>query len=90
MKNTHEQSLRRQVEKWLAPTAATPVRVTEFSRTRRGGRRYVCVEVSSPNGARALFFFRHDDGSWCVFPPTADKRKVTAECPVARAATIDL
>ncbi|CAE6868373.1 hypothetical protein R69658_07997 [Paraburkholderia aspalathi] len=44
MKSTNGQSLRCQVEKWLAPTPATPVRVTAFSRTRLGGRRYVCVE----------------------------------------------
>ncbi|SOE66257.1 hypothetical protein SAMN05446635_2827 [Burkholderia sp. OK233] len=82
MKNTDEQSLRSQVEKWLAPAPATAVHVTRFSRTRWNGRRYVCVETSSPAGARALFFFRHDDGSWRVFPPTADTRKLTAMRPV--------
>jgi hypothetical protein len=84
MKNSNEQSLRCQVKKWLAPAPAIPVHVTEFSRTRWGGRRYVCVETSSPDGARALFFFRHDDGSWCVFPPTADRWKMTAVRPVSR------
>jgi hypothetical protein len=83
MKIRNEQSLRWQVEKWLAPAPATPIHVTRFSRSGRGGRRYVCVETSSPAGARTLFFFRHDDGSWCVFPPTADGRKFTAEPPVA-------
>jgi|ERR1700688_2639674 hypothetical protein len=84
MKNSNEQSLRCQVEKWLAPAPAIPVHVTEFSRTRWGGRRYVCVETSSEDGARALFFFRHDDGNWCVFPPTADRRKLTTVRPVPR------
>ncbi|SOE69723.1 hypothetical protein SAMN05446635_3610 [Burkholderia sp. OK233] len=81
MKSTNGQSLRCQVEKWLAPAPATPVRVTAFSRTRLGGRRYVCVETSSPSGAHALFFFKHDDGSWCVFPQTANSRKLAAEQP---------
>jgi hypothetical protein len=85
MKNTNEQSLRCQVEKWLAPAPTIPVHVTEFSRTRWGGRRYVCVETSSEDGARALFFFRHDDGSWSVFPPTADRWKMTTVRPVSRA-----
>jgi hypothetical protein len=85
MKNANEQSLRWQVEKWLAPAPATPLRVTRFSRTGWHGRRYVCVEASSPVGARALFFFRHDDGSWCVIPPTADWRKSTARYPVVQA-----
>jgi hypothetical protein len=84
MKSTNGQSLRCQVEKWLAPAPATPVRVTAFSRTRVGGRRYVCVETSSPSGARALFFFRHDDGSWCVFPPTNNGRKSTLKHPLVQ------
>jgi hypothetical protein len=45
----------------------------------------VCVETSSPAGARALFFFRHDDGSWCVFPQTSNRRKLAAEHPLTRA-----
>jgi hypothetical protein len=89
MKSTNGQSLRCQVEKWLAPAPAMPVRVTAFSRTRMGGRRYVCVETSSPTGARALFFFKHDDGSWCVFPPTANRRKLAAEHPVVPGTLVD-
>ncbi|MFM0232904.1 hypothetical protein [Paraburkholderia sediminicola] len=85
MKNANEQSLRWQVEKWLAPAPTTPVHVTRFSRTRWNGRRYVCVETSSPTGARALFFFRHDDGSWYVFPQTANRRKLTGERPLMQA-----
>jgi hypothetical protein len=85
MKNTNEQSLRWQVEKWLALTSATPLRVTRFSRTGRHGQRYVCVETSSPAGARALFFFRHDDGSWCVFPQPANRRKLAAQHPLMQA-----
>ncbi|WP_144111601.1 hypothetical protein [Paraburkholderia sp. BCC1886] len=72
MRTASEQSLRFLVEKWLAPEPSAPVRVTEFSRTRLGGRRYVRVETSQDADARGLFFFRHDDGCWCVFPPTAD------------------
>jgi hypothetical protein len=74
-----EQSLRCQVEKWLAPTNATPVHVTEFSCTRLGGRRYVSIETA--DAARALFFFRHDDGSWCVFPPASDRKKSVSSAP---------
>ncbi|TDN68827.1 hypothetical protein [Paraburkholderia sp. BL10I2N1] len=84
MKNTNEQSLRCQVEKWLAPAPTMHVHVTRFSRTAGNGRRYVCVETSSPAGARALFFFRNDDGRWSVFPPTANRRKSTAEPPLVQ------
>ncbi|NPT56337.1 hypothetical protein [Paraburkholderia elongata] len=77
MKSTSEQSLRFQVEKWLAPGPTIPVHVTEFSRTRWARRRYVRIETSLSVGSRALFFFRHDNGRWYVFPPTADSLKMT-------------
>jgi hypothetical protein len=70
MKRTKAQSLRYQVEKWLAP--ATPVHVTAFGYTRLGRARYVCVETRQATGFHALFFFRHDDGYWNVFPPVGD------------------
>lgn len=75
MRAASEQSLRFLVDKWLAPAPSAAAHVTEFSRTRVGGRRYVRVETSAADaatGSRGLFFFRHDDGCWCVFPPTAD------------------
>jgi hypothetical protein len=71
-------SLRSLVEKWLAPSPATPVRVTRFGRMRSSQRRYVCVEGLRPAGALAIYFFHHDDGEWRVFPP-AD------ECPAMSA-----
>ncbi|WP_429282483.1 hypothetical protein [Paraburkholderia sp. GAS41] len=76
---TNEQSLRYLVEKWLTPSSRAQLRVIEFSRTRRGRRRYVCVETE--DGARSLFFFRHDDGSWYVFPPTSDRTKRDCRLP---------
>ena len=78
MKSVNGHSLRCQVEKWLAPAPAISGHVTRFSRTQLGGRRCVYVETSSSRGVRALFFFRHDDGSWYVFPPAADSPRVTA------------
>jgi hypothetical protein len=83
MKSTSEQSLRFQVEKWLAPSPTMPVHVTVFSRTRRAGRRYLRVETSLAVGSRALFFFRHDNGCWYVFPPTADRLKMVDNRPAA-------
>ncbi len=66
-------SLRMQVDKWLAPSRFVPARVVRFSRMPAQRRRFVCVEAAHPAGTIAIFFFRHDDGSWCVFPP-ADRR----------------
>lgn len=67
--NTAEQSLHYMVEKWLAPSPQTRVRVIKFGHIREDKRRYVHVEVSASPNSRAIFFFRHDDGCWCVFPP---------------------
>ncbi len=66
---TGEKSLRFLVDKWLGPTSTIPTRVTEFIHTRSDSRCYVRVESSRPTGVLAIIFFRHDDGSWCVFPP---------------------
>lgn len=79
MKGTDEQSLRCQVDKWLAPGSSTLVHVVKFSRTLSGGRRYVCVGTSQPAGLWTLYFFRHDDGCWRVFPPTVDSPKKGAD-----------
>jgi hypothetical protein len=65
--NGAETSLRSLVDKWTPPNGAAPIRITRFSSARRG--RYVRVDVSRPEGPVALFFFRHDDGVWRVFPP---------------------
>ncbi|MFM0326896.1 hypothetical protein [Caballeronia glebae] len=67
--NSRERSLRVLVEKWLGGEGAKSARVTRFSRSARKQWRYVCVETERPSGTFAVVFFRHDDGSWCVFPP---------------------
>ena len=64
-----ERSLRRVVESWLGTQQARHIRVTRFSHTRRKPWRYVFVEAARERGKLAIVFFRHDDGSWCVFPP---------------------
>jgi hypothetical protein len=66
---TGERSLRFVIEKWMTPTAATPIRIIRSSRTGLNQRRYVHVETHRPGGSVSLFFFRHDDGTWQVFPP---------------------
>jgi hypothetical protein len=70
--NTAEGSLRLLVEKWFAPTPDVPVSVTRFSSTRVNLKRCVRVESMRAEGSIAIFFFRHDDGTWCVFPPRTE------------------
>lgn len=62
-------SLRMMVEHWLAPDPATRVRVAEFRNRRSERQCYVRVEVLRARCLSAMLFFRHQDGSWCVFPP---------------------
>jgi hypothetical protein len=61
-------SLRSLVDKWLAPTHETPLRVIDFGRTATGAR-YISLEVVRMAGPLTIAFFRHDDGAWRVFPP---------------------
>ncbi|WP_158938612.1 hypothetical protein [Burkholderia sp. S171] len=69
--NTQRDSLRRIVDKWLAPTPGAPVCEIRLCRMPVNHVRYVRVEALRPSGVLALLFFRHDDGSWQVFPPEA-------------------
>jgi hypothetical protein len=71
--STMNSSLRLLVEKWLGPNPAMAVRVTQFGRMSSNQRRFVCVEELRPTGKLAIYFFRHDDGVWCVFPPTVKR-----------------
>nr|WP_244323306.1 hypothetical protein [Paraburkholderia dipogonis] len=68
-----EKSLRMLIEKWFAPTPATPIRITRFSRRGLSPRGYICVEASRSAGPLAIFFFRHNDGAWCLFPPESER-----------------
>ncbi|MCI0152027.1 hypothetical protein KNO81_40035 [Paraburkholderia sediminicola] len=68
-----EGSLRLLVEKWLGPTLGMPARVTWFGRMSSNQRRYVCIKTLWPAGALAIYFFLHDDGTWCVFPSEAKR-----------------
>ena len=70
-----EQSLRVRVEKWLGAVNAGPLHVRSIHRIRAGRHRCVCIEVERTSGSAfhsfTLFFFRHDDGAWHVYPPEA-------------------
>jgi hypothetical protein len=69
--DTQHQSLRGIVEKWLSPTPASPVSGIHLCRMQANHARCVRVEAVRAGGVLALFFFRHADGSWQVFPPVA-------------------
>ena len=60
-------SLRTLVDKWIG--VANGIRVTQFSHGRNQQYRFVRVEGPADDRPIAFIFFRHADGSWCVFPP---------------------
>jgi hypothetical protein len=66
-----QRSLHDEAEKWFTAGPATTFHVLLHGRARAGGHRYVWIEARQPAGAHALFFFRHEDGRWCVVPPEA-------------------
>ncbi|HTJ93067.1 MAG TPA: hypothetical protein VL424_08155 [Pararobbsia sp.] len=70
--NATEKSLHWIVDKWLAPTPSMPARVTQV-RHNRSDPRFVRVEAQRPTGLLSIVFFRHDDGTWNVFPPASQR-----------------
>jgi hypothetical protein len=64
----HDGSLRFLVEKWVS---ARPKQSVRFKRFRLTGTkmRYVRFEAICADVQVVMFFFRHADDSWCVFPP---------------------
>jgi hypothetical protein len=67
-------SLRLMVEHWLEPACAKKVRVTRFRNSHYVGECYVCVERFNENdGQVAMFFFRHGDGVWRVYPQERER-----------------
>lgn len=76
--STAKNSLREMVEHWLTPNLADELRVTEFRNRRAKRECYVCVETLTAAGPVALFFFRHQDGVWRIFPPSRERLAMRA------------
>jgi hypothetical protein len=64
-----EGSLRRLIEKWVGPTEKNPIRVSRYRDISPSSTYCVRVEADGSVGSFSLFFFRHSDGCWRVFPP---------------------
>ena len=68
-----EKSLRLMIEHWLGPELGDEVRVTRFRNRRSTRECYVRVETFNAAGPVAMFFFRHQDGTWRIFPPSQER-----------------
>lgn len=64
-----DRSLRAMVTYWLVPDPAGPVRVTRFKNQPAKRECYVCVEAFCGGKQATMFFFRHPDRIWRIFPP---------------------
>jgi hypothetical protein len=66
---SHFKSLRELVNDWFGN--GERFRITRPDVAKTLSCRAVQVEVTRSSGTLALVFFRHGDGSWCVYPPSA-------------------
>jgi len=70
---TGGKSLRLLVMDWLAADTTDEVRVVAFRNRRSRNERYVCVERCVGADPIKMFFFRHQDGSWRIYPPSQER-----------------
>ena len=80
---TTKSSLRGLREKLRATAGAKPVRVLALHGSQDGQTCRVCIEIVRPDGPIVLFFFRHCDGTWHVFPPADNLGRMGFERLVA-------
>ena len=66
-------SLRLMVEHWLVADPANGVRVTEFRNRPSKQECYVCIETLRGENPVSMFFFRHQDGTWRIYPPSRER-----------------
>ncbi|MCP3708698.1 hypothetical protein M3I54_17140 [Paraburkholderia sp. CNPSo 3274] len=62
-------SLRAMAEKWLALQPEMQLCITRHAHGARRRRSCVYVSTVCAVGEVGMFFFRHDDGGWYIFPP---------------------
>jgi len=77
--STGRQSLRWLINKWFAFDTEADDRSTRARRVQFKSGRCVCVEAKHTGGKVVIFFFRHDDGSWQVFPPAAKRLALSVQ-----------
>ena len=68
-----QKSLRAMVEHWFPPSCSKDVRVTVFKNRPSKHECYVCVATFRDGGLLEMFFFRHKDRTWRVYPPNGER-----------------
>jgi hypothetical protein len=75
-----EKTLRSMIDHWLPIALTAQVRITRYRTRCRKKECYVRVETASSTGAIEIYFFRHPDGSWRVYPPNRGRPTMDAIC----------
>jgi hypothetical protein len=77
--NTVQVSLRVLVEKWFGLGTSARLPMIRFTRARLHGTRCVRVDAMRTKDAVEIFFFQHQGGEWCVFPPGTKRLAMSIE-----------
>ncbi len=68
--SAQERSLREVVHKWFGRAEFGSLHVSRVANERLHQHHCVRVDLPRPGSPITVFFFRHQDGGWAVFPPT--------------------
>ncbi|CAE6843623.1 hypothetical protein [Paraburkholderia domus] len=71
-----KQSLRWIIEKWFGSELRARIYLMRTAQSLRARCRCVRVEAPSQSGPLSILFFRHEDGSWYVFPPEEKRPEI--------------
>jgi hypothetical protein len=75
-----KKTLRSMIDQWLPAEFVAQIHITRY-RSRHPEREcYVRVEAINRTGPVELYFFRHRDGSWRIYPPTQGRPAMHAGC----------
>ncbi|MGF6979537.1 hypothetical protein QFZ94_008052 [Paraburkholderia sp. JPY465] len=71
-------SLHAMADKWLGLQPEKQVRAKRLAHGRRWRGSCVYVSAAGAMGEVGMFFFRHDDGAWYIFPPGESRPSIGA------------
>ena len=76
-------SLQQSIDKWFSPSQRDQIRVTRFRQRALGGQSGVIVRLMGAPDPIELLFFRHGDGTWCLFPANVARPTMSASTLLA-------
>jgi hypothetical protein len=77
---TENRPLRRVVERWLGGLFTNDIRIKRIGRDNQRHWRCVRADIECQSRLFSILFFRHEDGSWQVFPPEVKRPVMGKHC----------